>query len=337
MEGTVILIENPKVKIVLEKSGGIYWVRGLVYYPVPEAYGEKVITRWFFRVEGEMSFLVEKVKMEEERKWSISRIISTLYSDRDIFLRDDEGEKNYERLIDHLEDEFRKQLDSEIRSTVTNKFQVKSGDIIRLLLFNVKIALRRPKNRVPVLSFGATVHMDLWLPVKFFYDELSDSKDEVNSRLFFFGEAAYRSLPRELKDSDSVTKLLTETFPIMKKEYRLIPQRGFGEVELWGIEILKEREFGRAALSTLDFQVPITKDFAETLLRSRGSPEEIVMKLITFLSFFPEGKLSVGKMNYYTKVHENNQFEMFYKTTSVSELVSALRMFYEYVLKGEVG
>jgi len=330
MEGIVVLVENPKLRVILERSGGVYWVRGWVYYPVPEAVGDEVTSNWFFYVGGEMNFLVEKIETEEERKWTISRILSFLFPDKDIFIRGDVGETNYERLIDHLVDKFRGRLETEIRSAIASELQIDNKNITMLHILNPKISLRRPKNGHPTLSFGSTVSLDLTLPVKFFYEELSYNKEEVSEKLFFLGDVAYEALPDELKDPNSLTKLLTETFPIMKRGYKLVPQGVSTEFELWEVEIRRKSSFSRAGLSVLEFHVPFGKDLVETLVKNREDPKSIVSNLIVLLSFFPDGKIPVGNTHYYARVYEKNEFGMFQITVPVSELIEALRMFNVY-------
>jgi len=330
MEGIVVLVENPKLRIVFERSGGVYWIRGWVYYPVPEADGDKVTSNWFFYVGGEIDLLVEKVETEEEKKWTISRILSFFFLDRDIFIRDDTGETNYRQLIDFLVDEFRRRLETEIRSAIASELQMDNENITVLHILNPKISLRRPKSGHPTLSFGSTVSLNLTLPVRFFYEELSYNKEEVSEKLSFLGDVAYKALPDELKDPNSLTKLLTETFPIVKRGYRLVPQGVSTEFELWEVEVRGGSSSGRAGLSVLEFHVPVGKDFVETLLKSREDPKSIVSNLIVFLSFFPDGKIPTGDTHYYARVYEKNEFGMFHISVPVTELIEALRMFNTY-------
>jgi len=334
MEGTVTLLKHPRIEMVLERSGGVYWVSGWVFYPVPGAVGDEVVTDWTLRIDGEMNFLVEKVETTE-RKWTVSRLIAAFFPDKDIFIRNDEGERNYERLVDYLTDEFKRRLDNEIRSAITDKFGIDNNDIVNLNLVNTKIVLRRPKDGTPTLSFGTTVYTQLRLPVKVFYKDFSPYRIGLKSQLSFLEEPAYRALPDELKNPDSATKLLTETFPVVKGGYRLVPLKEHTEVELWGIDVIETDKGSRPALSYLEFKVPVTKNTAKALWENRNDPEGVVMRLVAFLSFFPEGKLSVGNMNYYAKVDIINQIEMFRNPTQISELIKALTMFRDYELKEE--
>jgi len=337
MEGTVILLRRPKIEIVLERSGSVYWVKGWVFYPAPGAAGDEVVTDWSLYIEGELPFLTEKKAEERNKRWTISRLIAAFYPDRDIFIRDDEGERNDERLSDYLEDKFKRRLDVEIRSALIDKFGIDNDDIISLILDDPKVVLRRPKGETPYLEFRTLVYIKLRLPVKSFYKDFSPYRYDIRDRLSFLGEVAYRALPDELKDPDSVTKLLTETFPVVKSEYRLIPLRERTEVELWGVDIIETGTQDRPAFSYLEFKVPVTKDTAKGLLENRDNPEAVVMRLIAFLTFFPEGKLTVGRMNYYADIDIANQIENFRNPAQVSDLIEALTMFYEYEIKGEVG
>jgi len=331
MEGTITLIENPNLMMVVEKSGNVYWVKGWVYYPVPDVRSDKVVTSWSLRVEGWISLLVEKVA--EEKRWTISRIFSALYPSRDIFIRNDEGEKNYERLVDHLNDKFKERLITEIRSAVTSKFQIDDSDIVKLNVINPKISLTRPKDRNPTVLFGVTVYITLRLPVKLFYERLSYSRKGTTSELSFFGDAVYEAVPDELKNPESATELLTETYPIVKREYKLIPQKGPVEVEIWSVDV-PMGSTSKAALSVMEFSIPLPKETAEALLKNRDNPEGILSNLVVFLSFFPDGKISIGKRDCYVRAHEVNEFEMFHKPASVMELTEALQMFSRHGLKG---
>jgi len=334
-EWMVNLLKTPKVEVNLEQNDGIYWVRGWIYYPVPEADGEKVVSSWSFHVEGEIELLCEEELFEEtDGGWSVRRTFLPLYSSEGLFIGGDEGRKNYKQLVDYLTEKFRARLETEVRNALTSEFWISNEDIVKLDLHDVKISLRIWGNSPPAFWFRTTIYMDLRLPVRLFYEKFSPNKDVTDSELSFLIDVVYDALPDELKDSVSVTRLLTEIFRVVKLEYRFTPQESWVQ-PVWEVKFVGSTGQRRAGLSTLDFEIPLPEEIAKTLLEHRGNPEGILETLIAYLVFFPEGEISIGKSNYYVEVHENDISGLSRIDVSPSELVNALRMFINYGLRGK--